>query len=437
MRRTKKSHAMRAVALALGLLISVWGVGTSQAQEHHGGHHGGHGGHDSTTTTGGGGGSSTTRPGGSSTTKVPLRPGERETAIKYGPYRFEAAPPANGDPHTHWHSGNRFQFLVQKPCNNCYITGMVARLVGPDGQQTIGHTPGRAQMHHMLLANTDADKTDATCEWGVPFPLGALFGQRFFASGDERTPMVFPPGYGYHVGTGAWNLIWEGAHQDTVAKNVYYEVTFRWVPDNEAQGYKNLEPIWFDVAQCGFSTFTAPAGPSTKAWTWTVNRPGVITNIGGHCHDGCENIEIRNDSTGQLICDSRAGYGESPLFIDHHGDEHLSSMSKCGGEAQYAPAGAPITNGQRITITGHYNQAEQITDQMGIVMAFVGEPSSGGGGSGACETATNAQHVAAGRATSWLLFAWAKGSNNYLGMTSATTSLREGPTGTWTRVASC
>lgn len=86
---------------------------------------------------------------------------------------------------------------------------------------------------------------------------------------------------------------------------------------------------------------------------------------------------------------------------------------------------------------------------MGIVMGFVGEACSGlgcdpgpgpgptgtqPGGPGACQTAANSAHVQAGRATSWLIFAWAKGSNNYLGSMFATTSLREGPTGTWTRV---
>jgi hypothetical protein len=45
--------------------------------------------------------------------------------------------------------------------------------------------------------------------------------------------------------------------------------------------------------------------------------------------------------------------------------------------------------------------------------------------------------VTAGRATSWLIFAWAKGSNAYLGTTFTTTSLREGPAGTWTMVNAC
>jgi hypothetical protein len=433
---------MRVIALMAAMLISIWGVGTSSAQVHHDDH----GGHDTSSTTGGGGGPGPTNP---PTTNRPLQPGEQETEILYGPYNFQAAPPETPDqPHGHWHSGNQFSFLIQKPCSNCYITGMQARLVGADRTTTLGHTPGRALLHHMVLFNTDADKTDATCEWGLPIPLGGLFGQRFFASGDERTPIIMPPGYGYRVGTGSWSLIWEGAHAETTAKPVYYAVKYRFMP--ASANLKPVEPIWFDVAQCGFSIFNAPAGPSTKSWTWTVNRPGVFLTIGGHCHDYCENIVIRNDSTGEVICDSRAGYGDTPLHVDHHGEAHLSTMSYCGGQDRYAPAGSPISNGQRITITGHYNHPAATSDQMGIVMGFVGEACSGTGcggpgptgtspttPGGACTRATNTQHVQAGRATSWLLFAWARGSNNYLGMTFATTSLREGPAGTWTMVPNC
>jgi acetylxylan esterase len=57
---------------------------------------------------------------------------------------------------------------------------------------------------------------------------------------------------------------------------------------------------------------------------------------------------------------------------------------------------------------------------------------------GQCVTAANSAHVQAGRATAFLLvFVVANGSNDYLGLTSATTSLRQTATNTWTRVTSC
>ncbi len=84
-----------------------------------------------------------------------------------------------------------------------------------------------------------------------------------------------------------------------------------------------------------------------------MNRPGNILEIHGHMHDHGTNIEIRDDSTGQLICDSVAAYGESPLYIDHHGMEHVSSMTHCGGDGATRPV-ATIASGQRVTMTSHY-----------------------------------------------------------------------------------
>jgi pimeloyl-ACP methyl ester carboxylesterase len=66
----------------------------------------------------------------------------------------------------------------------------------------------------------------------------------------------------------------------------------------------------------------------------------------------------------------------------------------------------------------------------------------GGGGnepppSGECVRAVNSAHVEAGRATAVLIFAFASGSGDYLGFTSATTSLRQSAPGTWEMVANC
>jgi dienelactone hydrolase len=69
-----------------------------------------------------------------------------------------------------------------------------------------------------------------------------------------------------------------------------------------------------------------------------------------------------------------------------------------------------------------------------------GDPGPGPGpGPGACVQAVNSAHVQAGRATAFLIFAFAVGSNNYLGTTSATTSLRQTATSppTWSLVTAC
>lgn len=75
-------------------------------------------------------------------------------------------------------------------------------------------------------------------------------------------------------------------------------------------------------------------------------------------------------------------------------------------------------------------------DPVGASQAAVARPAAPAQAA-ACHEATNWDHVSANRATSFLIFAWARGSNNYLGLIWTTTSLREGPTGTWTMVPEC
>jgi Chlorophyllase enzyme len=58
------------------------------------------------------------------------------------------------------------------------------------------------------------------------------------------------------------------------------------------------------------------------------------------------------------------------------------------------------------------------------------------GGGGQCLEATNSAHVQAGRATSFLIFAFADGSGDYLGLTWSTTSLRQSGNA-WELVEAC
>jgi cytochrome c551 len=54
-----------------------------------------------------------------------------------------------------------------------------------------------------------------------------------------------------------------------------------------------------------------------------------------------------------------------------------------------------------------------------------------------CVTASNWEHAIGNRAWLIVIFTFARGSNNYLGLILDRTSVSEGPTGTWTKVDSC
>lgn len=356
----------------------------------------------------------------------------QKKTIRYGPFTVPAAPDEGGE-HGGGHGHTTMPGItqnVEKPCTNCYITMMKPDLVYEDG--TRGGHANDVMLHHMVLFNRETGRTDATCPSGL-----GLLGQRFFASGDERTITAFPDNYGYKVGAnGTWTNVWELSNMSTTsAKTVYFQVEYTFVPDSTS-GMKDVEPVWMDIDQCGDSHVSIPAGPSSQSWTWTVNRPGPMLTVGGHVHDHGINLTVRNDTKNQLICDSKASYGTEPLYIDHTGFAHISKMSTCGGPGK--PPIAQLASGEKVTITSNYNTPAAVPDAMGIAVAYMARD----GGTtpppaGTCVTAANSAHVAAGRATSVLFFfAFAKGTNQYLGLTFQSTSLKQEGTG-WKMVASC
>jgi hypothetical protein len=363
MRPRKRVRLLAAAALGTVLFVmaSATGVDAQGHDDHHGGGHDDHGEHDGTDEHHG---NTTTTGGNSSTSETsPPQPGSQTSKIRYGPFSVQGAPanPEPGMPHGHAHTGNRFSLFIRKPCTNCYVTGMTANLVYADGRTAGWNTD--AQLHHMVLLAGGGGKTDATCA----VSLFGLLGQRFFASGDERTPIIAPPGYGYFVGRENWHMIWELANHNVTPQNgLHIEMTYNWVPAT-TPGMTRLEPVWLDMNQCGTSEIRVPQGPSTRTYNWTVNRPGRVIGAGGHVHDGGINLNVATN--GQVWCDSRARYGGSPLYTGHHGEAHLSGMGVCTGTRENPVT--TLTRGQRVTMTGNYDMPAAVTDQMGIFIVYI------------------------------------------------------------------
>jgi hypothetical protein len=97
--------------------------------------------------------------------------GSKRVQITYGPFTAPSSTKDNGM--------QSFQARnVTKPCSDCLITWLQAGLVYPNG--TYANSNTGMWLHHVVLTNTG--KPSATCgtEYG---------GDRFFASGNERTPV--------------------------------------------------------------------------------------------------------------------------------------------------------------------------------------------------------------------------------------------------------
>jgi hypothetical protein len=267
-------------------------------------------------------------------------------AVRYGPYTLPAATdPVAGS------TFSRLNLAVRRPCADCFITSFKPDLLYEDGTRATMDTG--AMLHHFVLASQF--RTDATCgnTW-----LG-LAGERFFASGNERTAISFPAGYGYRVRWyDSWNLLVDLMNHSTSAQTVYVQVTYRYRPYWES--VKRVKPVWLDIDQCGDSEYSIPAGYSDTHWDWNVNVPGGVVAAIGHVHGHGIAVEATNESEGgKSICRSTATLDP----IDVHS---VLSMSTCTGDPL-----AVLKSGQDVRLHSEYNSTHPADDVMGIMLLYI------------------------------------------------------------------
>jgi hypothetical protein len=107
----------------------------------------------------------------------PTRPEVQFKQVRYGPYKVPSKSMVAGT----------WQYNMEKPCEECFITAMEADLQYEDGKSA--HIDDGAWLHHFILYNglgiLPTSKKDLVCS----NTLGSFMGgypHRIFASGNER-----------------------------------------------------------------------------------------------------------------------------------------------------------------------------------------------------------------------------------------------------------
>jgi hypothetical protein len=280
---------------------------------------------------------------------TPAQAAEQRT-VTYGPWTVPAGTmemPGMVD---------KIKLAVKRPCWDCYITGFKANLRYANGSTANHHTG--IMLHHVVLANQW--RSDATCSgtW-----LG-LAGERFFASGNERTPISFPADYGYRVRWyDSWNMLLQFMNTEPISQEIYLDITYSVTGASK----KPLKPVWLDIDNCNDSEYPIQAGPSEATRDWSVNVEGHLVSMAGHLHDHGTQIEARNETTGQILCTSVAVYGHVEEYMGH-----LSSMGTCQG----TPIAA-LDSGNLVRIYAGYNAPEPMNNVMGIMLGYIHRTSVG------------------------------------------------------------
>jgi hypothetical protein len=286
--------------------------------------------------------------------------------IDYGPYTI---PAGNGDPHDHdamGHINNQIVSNIAKPCTGCTLIGVTPDLVYTDGTKaTISQGP---MLHHAAFMAQSSGKSDATCGNSGP----GLLGERFFASGDERTAVDLQSlPYGYKINSSeTWNMVIDLMNWATTSKSVKIRMTWKYATGSDHTNRAPLRPVWLDADGCSFdSLISVPTGLSDTHKDWKASFGGKLIAAAGHIHDHGVNIELTNESTGgTLLCNSVAGYG-GPGYETPDGRKHVSSMGVCTGNPI-----STISKGQTIRLHGIYNVPEThepLDDAMAIAIAYI------------------------------------------------------------------
>jgi hypothetical protein len=271
-------------------------------------------------------------------------------SVLYGPFALGAGTMDNP-----YQTGNKLRLAVRRPCSDCFITSFQADLVDAATGESVNMAEG-PMLHHAVW--TSQWRQDATCgnDW-----LG-LAGQRFFASGNERTVAAMPPGYGYRVRWyDSWNMLVDLMNHG-VERSVYVKLTVETRPSWVS--VKSVRPVWLDIDQCGDSEYWIPAGFSDTHRDWSVNVPGKVVSALGHVHGHGVAVEATNESLSAdhpdySVCGSEA-------TLDPMSVHNVLAMSTCVGDPL-----ATIKSGQTVRLHSEYNSGHAADDVMGIMLMYV------------------------------------------------------------------
>ncbi|TMB70526.1 MAG: hypothetical protein E6J43_01810 [Chloroflexi bacterium] len=283
------------------------------------------------------------------------------------------------------------------PCTNCWITRLEPELIyqgdasHPDGtvaNYNNNSTTDGVWLHHFVIVD------------------GCNLTNRIIASGNERTILQDPPGYGYFIGPGcSWILNYHIHNSGSNARHVAIRLNVTY----QTTALPSAVPVWLDVSSNVNSEYTIPTlysdkhtGDSGMHADYTMSLQGKIIGMGGHVHDYGISVSAFNTGAGDRpddwICTSVSGYGTGSVYLPTGGPgtpgHPVSASSETlkagyqqdGGANRYHIQGMTacnITNRMSIICPGdvirlhtQYNNTSgfPVVDAMGIMVMYLATP---------------------------------------------------------------
>ncbi|KAK0946403.1 hypothetical protein LTR29_002165 [Friedmanniomyces endolithicus] len=265
---------------------------------------------------------------------------------------------------------SKFQAPIPPPCTDCLVTFMQAQLEYADG--TVADAATGMWMHHVVFLNRG--RNDSLC---------GRRGQRFFASGNERTAVDFTSTFSaagtQHLGypilaNESFFIVGELMNMLQTPQEVVFSMIWEFLPSPPPY-FRHAVPYWLDVGGCGGSDVPAKAA-SQYDYTSpvvTASSHGEIALIAGHLHDGGTHLDVFRN--GETVCNMPATYDSSKDA------DHIARIDSCTNDVVTAP-------GDEWFIRAYYDTSihapmasndGSLEPVMGIALAYVvaSEPVSG------------------------------------------------------------
>jgi hypothetical protein len=205
----------------------------------------------------------------------------KRTKVRYGPYTLPSIKATSlmtmlsNEPGKMGTVG----VMMKKPCQNCGLITAQAGLEYADG--SLADVSNKAWLHHVVFVATGPNRTDNAC----PLPT-----ERFFSSGNERTPTAF----GDVIGA-TTKSVFQLRPSDNISaqlelmnmseeqKKVYLTVDWEYIPGNRPQGFGIAKAMWLDITGCGISSYGPPAGKlqfTIPSRDWQSKFNGKMLGVG-------------------------------------------------------------------------------------------------------------------------------------------------------------
>jgi plastocyanin len=261
---------------------------------------------------------------------------------------------------------------VRTPRRTGYLTYMYARLMYSPGHPVpLKHV----MLHHIVFINRGYD--------GGPAKTTTCNGRRgepFWGTGEEHQRLLLPSGYGYPVdGRDRWRMQTMLMSHNLQARRVYVQYTVKLVTGRRLQ---RVRPLWLRAEGClKFPSYEVDGGgaagsTNVERHRWTMPFSGRIVASGAHLHGAAKGVTISEPGCGGRTVirhDPRYGLPDDEVYRIR---PLLHEPGPIATGYYLSRQGIPVRRGQKLDVTGLYDDEHPHPGVMAIAHVYVAPDAS-------------------------------------------------------------